>query len=194
MAMKRSVWQQYGTDAAGAAVLALIVVGGYTLLVHPSLSCLLRAQPVQRQHSGMQATMAALREQCQTVQVLLDEEQQRLARASARIPGAQATDELLMWLNEISAQCGVTVARWQPIGVELGAEYQAHLFVVEGTARFPALYRWFASVESGVSYLDVTHFAIQADPSGDQPCRFECSMRFYCNHPDAGEPVDGHDL
>jgi hypothetical protein len=141
----------------------------------------------------MQATMAALREQCQTTRASLDREQQRLARAAARIPGAQATDELLVRLNEISAQCGVNVARWQPIGVELGAEYQAHLFVVEGTARFPALYRWFASLEGGVSYLDVTHFAIQADPSDDQPCRFECSMRFYCNDPDAGESVDGQD-
>ena len=61
--MKRSVWQQYGTDAAGATVLALIVLGGYTLLVHTSLCHVLRAEPVRRQHSGMQATMAALREQ-----------------------------------------------------------------------------------------------------------------------------------
>ena len=192
--MKRSVWQQYGTDAAGATVLALIVLGGYTLLVHTSLCHVLRAEPVRRQHSEMQATMAALREQCQTPRASLDEEQQRLTRAAAKIPGAQATDEVLVRLNEISAQCGVTVARWQPIGIEFGAEYQAHLFVVEGTAHFPALYRWFASLEGDVSYLDVTHFAIQGDRSDDQPCRFECSMKFYCNDPDAGESVDAQDL
>jgi len=96
-------------------------------------------------------------------------------------------------LDELSAQCGVTVARWQPIGIESGAEYQAHLFVVEGTARFPALYRWFASLEGGVPYLDVTHFAIDGDRSGDQPCHFECSMRFYCNDPNASDSVDVQD-
>jgi len=169
-------------------------LGGYALLVHTSLCHLLRAEPVRRQHSGMHATMAALREQCRTTRALLDEEQQRLARAAANIPATQATDELLVRLNEISAQCGVNVARWQPIGIESGAEYQAHLFVVEGTARFPALYRWFASLEGGVSYLDITHFAIQADRSDDQSCRFECSMRFYCNDPEAGKSVDGQDL
>lgn len=192
--MKRSVWQQYGTDAAGVAVLALIVLGGYALLVHASLCHLLRADAVRRQHSGMQAAVAAMREQCQTTRASLDEAQQRLTRAAAKIPGPQPTNELLVRLNEISAQCGVTVARWQPMGIESGAEYQAHLFVVEGTAHFPALYRWFASLEGGVSYLDVTHFAIQGDQSDDQPCRFECSMKFYCNDPDAGESVDAQDL
>jgi len=192
--MKRSTWQQYGADAAGVAVLALIVLGGYALLVHTSLGHLLRAEPVRRQHRGMQATVAALRKQCQTTRASLDEERHRLTRAAAQIPGVQATDEVLVRLNEISAQCGVTVARWQPIGIEFGAEYQAHLFVVEGTARFPALYRWFASLEGGVSYLDVTHFAIYGEQSDDGPCRFECSMKFYCSDPEAGESVDGQGL
>lgn len=192
--MNRSVWQQYGTDTAGVALLAAIMLAGYALLVHTSLCHLLRSDAVRQQHRNMQATVADLSEQCRTTRELLDETQQRLTRAAAQIPGTQATDELLVRINEISAQCGVTVARWQPIGIESGAEYQAHLFVVEGTARFPALYHWFASLEGGVPYLDVTHFAIQGDRTGDQPCRFECSMRFYCNGSNAVASVGAQDL
>lgn len=182
-------WRRYDVDLAGAAMLAVVALAGYALAIHEPLTDSLNSDQAREQRDEMSVQVASLKAKCALTRRRIEEVTDRLAKTRTRLPDSHAVDDLICRLHDIASQCGVVLTRLQPVATARREAYQVGSFLIEGTATFSALHRWFALIESGVPYFDITNFSVRAsrdkDQKGNAICVFECSQRFYFSDPDA---------
>ncbi|MBN1347648.1 MAG: type 4a pilus biogenesis protein PilO [Phycisphaerae bacterium] len=193
--MNLTKWRQYDVDAAGAALLIGVALVGYALLIHAPLMDSMRHGRAQSQHEDVTATIALLNQKLDTTRLEIEEARRQLSVSKARTPSAQDMDDLLARIDAVASQCGVVLTQLQPMGVQHHSGYQVATFLVQGKASFKGLHQWFSLIESGVPYLDITHFSItvlddkqrESGTGDDVMCRFECTKRLYLSGSEPGE-------
>jgi len=189
MVTKIGNWRRYDVDLAGAAMLVVVALAGYALAIHEPLSDSLNSDQALGQRDEMSVRVASLKAKCASTRRGIEEVTDRLAKTRTRLPDSHAVDDLICRLHDIASQCGVVLNRLQPVATAERQAYQVASFLIEGRATFLALHQWFALIESGVPYFDITNFSIRAskdkDEKGNMICLFECSQRFYFTDPDA---------
>ena len=178
--MKWDVLTKLNANMAGGALALVAAVAGYTLFIHGSLTDVLSRETTLAQYRGVRSDVAAKQHACVAEHQQIDDIGEHLAQAQASLRQSRDVGALLGYIAELAKECDVQVGRWQPLGTTKHPEYQVQKFLVEGKADFPAIHRWFVSIETQAAHLDVTNFRIATSAGRfGEACDFECSTRSY---------------
>lgn len=189
MVIRKPPIREMQMDLIGLGLLLAVAVGGYVLFLHGPLADAWVKKKVCSKREEIVRHVDELKSQSLKRRQEMRDLETDLVRLNNELRAPVGIDELIKRLDDLARQCNLEIARWQPRGTEPHAEYEVHIFQVQGNSTFLGLYRWLALIESGVPLLDVTHFAIRVNrapelgeaETQDDPrnCEFECTLKMY---------------
>jgi hypothetical protein len=173
--------RKHNVDLLGGGLLTVLGTVCYILFLHSALADSLRQSQVDAQHREASEAVTALQKRSRAVRCEIDEGRTRLASLNSKLPDDHALDKVISRLQVLASECDVVLLKLHPARTDHTADYQVTTLLVDGRGTFPAIRRYFGSIEVKVPYLDVTHFDIRraSEKSADPTCQFECTTKFY---------------
>lgn len=149
----------------------------YVLLIHPSWR--LYTDLEQAEASKKEATehLEQVRGQLERLQRQISESKKRLAEIGGPPPHEDQKDTQIACLTALAKRSGVTVDQYFPIDTIDNGDCRAFFIQFVGRGQFDAIRRFFASVESEMDFVDLTHFAVTASTTETSSL---CSMAWSC--------------
>ena len=164
-------------DAIGAAVLALSLGIGTTLLVRGPLRESQGLSAARRQCAQIERELADIQSDRQQLAQDIEKTGRQLADQGGGLPNVRQIERYMAHVTALASANGITVDSLAPSPhIDLSDHVDVYVSFT-GRGEYLGFHRMLRGIEQQLDFADVTHFGIVGDDSSKGGCRLEWSIR-----------------